>query len=124
MRLILLFLTLSLGSYSAYGQDNKPIFGNGKGSESAFTLPDSLRHLSPWHTSFRSEFKINVTPAISMSSVVLIEGNEFPSRIDVINKNTLRIFNRVGISNGQAWNWGPFQNSYLDARTISLPMPR
>ena len=30
---------------------------------------------------------------------------------------------RFMLSNGQASNWGPYPDSYLDARTISLPMP-
>ena len=27
-------------------------------------------------------------------------------------------------TNGQAWNWSPFPDAYLDARTLSFPMPR
>lgn len=30
----------------------------------------------------------------------------------------------VGISNGQASNWGPYPDSFLDARTLSFPAPR
>ena len=36
-------------------------------------------------------------------------------------KVTLRLGPRFTLSNGQAWNWSPFPDAYLDARTLSFP---
>ncbi len=90
-----------------------------------FTLPDSLAHLSPWRQEYRkTPRKEEVQPAVSMTSIVAVPWENMPSRITVLNNNTLRLTPHLTISNGQAWNWGPFPNSYLDARTLSFPLPR
>lgn len=89
-----------------------------------FTLPDSLSHLSPWKPDYRTMAPIRTKPAVSMTSVVVIQRENLPSRVTVIDNNTLRLGPHFNLSNGQAWNWGPFPNAYLDARTLSFPMPR
>lgn len=89
-----------------------------------FTLPDSLSHLSPWKPDYRTMAPIRTKPAVSMTSVVVIQRENLPSRVTVIDNNTLRLGPHFNLSNGQAWNWGSFPNAYLDARTLSFPMPR
>lgn len=89
-----------------------------------FTLPDSLAHLSPWKPDYRTMAPIRTKPAVSMTSVVVIQRENLPSRVTVIDNNTLRLGPHFNLSNGQAWNWGPFPNAYLDARTLSFPMAR
>ena len=89
-----------------------------------FTLPDSLAHMSPWKPDYRTMAPIRTKPAVSMTSVVVIQRENLPSRVTVIDNNTLRLGPHFNLSNGQAWNWGPFPNAYLDARTLSFPMPR
>ena len=89
-----------------------------------FTLPDSLAHMSPWKPDYRTMAPIQTKPAVSMTSIVVIQRENLPSRVTVIDNNTLRLGPHFNLSNGQAWNWGPFPNAYLDARTLSMPMPR
>ena len=82
-----------------------------------FELPDSLAHLSP-------EGLMKVKPSVTMTSVVVIHKENLPSRVTVIDNNTLRLGRHFTISNGQAWNNGSFPDAFLDARTISVPLPR
>lgn len=90
-----------------------------------FTLPDSLEHMSPWRPDYRFAEPMQVgRPQVSMTSVVVVPRENLPSRITVIDNNTLRLGRHFTISNGQAWNNGSFPDSYLDARTLSFPMPR
>lgn len=63
-----------------------------------------------------------VRPVVPMSSVVVITREQLPRRVHVIDNMTL-LGPHFMLSNGQASNWGPYPDSYLDARTISLPMP-
>lgn len=86
-----------------------------------FELPDSLAHLSPWKPDYRAEGKMKVKPSVTMTSVVVIQKENLPSRVTVIDNNTLRLGRHFTISNGQAWNNGSFPDAFLDARTISMP---
>lgn len=86
-----------------------------------FTLPDSLAHLSPWRPDYRTMAPVKTKPKVSMTSVVEIQRENLPSRVTVIDNNTLRLGPHFSLSNGQAWNWSPFPNAYLDARTLSFP---
>lgn len=88
-----------------------------------FSLPDSLAHLSPWKQEYRTLPETS-KPAVSMTSIVAIPWENMPSRVTVLNNNTLRLGPHFTISNGQAWNFSPFPDAYLDARTLSFPMPR
>ena len=88
------------------------------------SVPDSLAHMSPWKTDFRTAAPMKVKPAVSMTSVVVIHKENLPSRVTVIDNNTLRLGRHFTISNGQAWNNGSFPDAFLDARTISVPLPR
>ena len=60
--------------------------------------------------------------AVSMSSVLIAP--KLPGRVVVTNGFRIGRAWSVTISNGQASNWGPYPNSYLDARTLSFPVPR
>lgn len=88
-----------------------------------FVVPDSLAMLAPWKPDFRSMEPIRTTPAVSMTSVMETRIENRPRHIVVIDNNTLRLGRYVNVSNGQAGNWGPFPDAYLDARTLSFPMP-
>ncbi|WP_295937801.1 hypothetical protein [uncultured Alistipes sp.] len=89
-----------------------------------FELPDSLAHMSPWKTDFQNAPPMKVKPVVSMTSVVVVQRENLPSRVTVIDNNTLRLGRHFNISNGQAWNWSPYPDAFLDARTLSFPMPR
>ena len=89
-----------------------------------YELPDSLPHLSPWKPDYRAEGRMKVKPSVTMTSVVVIHKENLPSRVTVIDNNTLRLGRHFTISNGQAWNNGSFPDAFLDARTISVPLPR
>lgn len=89
-----------------------------------FQLPDSLAHLSPWREDFRTMSPVRTKPKVSMTSVVVVQRENLPSRVTVIDNNTLRLGRHFTIGNGQAWNNGSFPDAYLDARTLSFPMPR
>lgn len=91
---------------------------------SGFQLPDSLAHLTPWKPDYRTMSPIQSKPNVSMTSVVVIQRENLPSRVTVIDNNTLRLGSHFTLSNGQAWNWSPFPDAYLDARTLSFPMRR
>ena len=86
------------------------------------SVPDSLAHMSPWKTDFRTAAPMKVKPAVSMTSVVVIQKENLPSRVTVIDNNSLRLGSHFNLSNGQAWNWSPFPDAFLDARTLSFPM--
>lgn len=92
--------------------------------QEGFVVPDSLGVLAPWTPDFRSMEPIRTSPLVSMASVVEIQLENRPRHIVVIDNNTLRLGRYFNLSNGQAWHWGPFLNAYLDARTLSFPMPR
>lgn len=89
-----------------------------------FSLPDSLAHMSPWKPDYKTMAPIKTKPTVSMTSVVVIQKENLPSRVTVLDNNSLRLTPHLTISVGQAWSWGPFLDSYLDARTLSFPMPR
>ena len=91
---------------------------------SGFALPDSLAHMSPWKPDYKTMAPVKTKPTVSMTSVVVIQKENLPSRITVIDNNTLRLGAHFTLSNGQAWNWSPFPDAYLDARTLSFPMSR
>lgn len=57
---------------------------------------------------------------------VFLPRKRLPGRIAVLDNNTLRLNRRIRVelSNGQAWNWSPYPDAFLDARTLSFPMPR
>ncbi len=91
--------------------------------DAGFVLPDTLAHFSPWKPEFKPFGAKKASPVVTMTSVIVIPGT-LPSRVTVINNNTLRLGQKFNLSNGQAWNWSPFPDAYLDARTLSFPMPR
>lgn len=89
-----------------------------------FEIPESQAHHSPWNPDYRTQGKMKVNPSVSMTSVIIIQKENLPERVAVIDNNMLRLGRHFTISNGQAWNNGSFPDSYLDARTLSFPLPR
>lgn len=67
--------------------------------------------------------RLRVYPWESETSVVQVR-NHLPEHIDVPRNIPRRIATSLWISNGQAWNWGAYPDAFLDARTISVPLPR
>lgn len=63
-------------------------------------------------------------PLSTMSSLIVVTDENLGKSIKVLQNNTLRLDRFINISNGQAWNYSPFPNGYLDARTLSMPLPR
>lgn len=89
-----------------------------------FYVPDSLSHQMPWRPDYRRIEMGYTRPVVSMSSVVVAPpAINVPSSVMVLNNNTLRLGNYFNLSVGQAQLWGPYPDSYLDARTLSMPMP-
>lgn len=89
-----------------------------------WTLPDSLAHAMPWQPELKGYSLTKTKPAVSMTSVVVVQKENMPKSVTVINNNTLRLGPHFTLGNGQAWSNGPFPDAFLDARTLSFPMPR
>ena len=124
MRKMLLAAVALVVALAASAQEPKFDFKRDTTRLPGFTLPDSVAHLSPWKPDYRTMAPIRTKPTLSMTSVVVIQKENLPSRVTVIDNNTLRLGGHFTLSNGQAWNWSPFPDAYLDARTLSFPMPR
>lgn len=93
-------------------------------AELHFETYDSLARHRPYSPDFRAAEPGEAVPAVSMTSVAVIPQNALPARVTVLDNNTLRMGRHFNISNGKAENWGPFPDAYLDARTLSFPLPR
>ena len=124
MRKMLLAAVALAVAVAASAQEPKFDFKRDTTRLPGFTLPDSVAHLSPWKPDYRTMAPIRTKPPVSMTSVVVIQRENLPSRVTVIDNNTLRLGGHFTLSNGQAWNWSPYPDAYLDARTLSFPMPR
>ena len=116
MRKMLLAAAALAVALAASAQEPKFDFRRDSTRTSGFTLPDSL--------AYKTMAPVRTKPTVSMTSVVVIQKENLPSRITVIDNNTLRLGQHFNLSNGQAWNWSPFPDAFLDARTLSFPMPR
>lgn len=110
-------------------------------SESFAPLPsDSLRP-TEWHIHYDSTLQhplhllplpdtrplignLKWQPLVPGSSIVRLEVRGLPTRIYVLNNITLQVGGYVNLTNGQAWIFGPYPASKLDARTLSMPLPR
>ena len=66
---------------------------------------------------------LRIQPLVAGSSVLRIEAKGLPTRVYVLNNVSLQIGGYVTLSNGQAWLWSPYPNGFLDARTLSVPLP-
>lgn len=66
---------------------------------------------------------VRLQPLISGSSILRVEVKGLPTRVYVLNNISLQIGGYVTLSNGQAWLWSPYPNGFLDARTLSFPLP-
>ena len=84
---------------------------------------DSLARRSLWQPDYRSMEPLPVQPVVSRSSVVARREEQHPRPVRVVD-NMMILDPHLVLPKGQAWNWGPYPDSFLDARTISLPMPR
>ena len=119
MRKMLLAAAALAVALAASAQEPKFDFRRDSTRTSGFTLPDSLAHMSPWKPDYKTMAPVRTKPTVSMTSVVVIQKENLPSRITVIDNNTLRLGQHFNLSNGQAWNWSPFPDAFLDARTLS-----
>lgn len=63
--------------------------------------------------------QLQMTPVVSMSSLMKMRAKYAMRKIDIIPYQVRSSW--FTISNGQAQNWGPYPDSYLDARTLSFP---
>lgn len=84
-----------------------------------------------WEPTPEEVERFNLRPAVSMSSLVVIPQGSLPKKVEVLPNNVLRLSRHVTVSNGSAANWSPWPwspwpspGAYLDARTLSMPMPR
>lgn len=96
---------------------------SGNGYEPEYTLPDSMIVWSLDPSERSKTETISIRSAVPMTSVAVILREHLPVRTMILRNNTLRIGRYLILSNGQAENWGPYPSGYLDARTISLPLP-
>ena len=87
-------------------------------------LPDTMEQMIPWQSDYRYMEPLETHPVVSMSSLLTVIEEHLPAQVTVLDNNMLRLNRRFLLSNGQAWNHGPFLDSFLDARTISMPLPR
>ena len=124
MRKMLLAAVALAVAVAASAQEPKFDFKRDTTRTSGFALPDSLAHMSPWKPDYKTMAPVKTKPTVSMTSVVVIQKENLPSRSTVIDNNTLRLGPHFTLSNGQAWNWSPYPDAYLDARTLSFPLPR
>lgn len=89
-----------------------------------FEVPDSLSRMTSWRPSYELPARpVLMQPSVSRTSAILLPADRMPSRFDFPENKVYRT-PHVWISNGQAWNWGSYPDSYLDARTLSFPLPR
>ena len=111
------------------------------GSEKFAPLPSGSLRPTEWHIHYDSTLKhqlhllplpdtrplignLKWHPLVPGSSIVRLEVRGLPTRIYVLNNITLQVGGYVNLTNGQAWIFGPYPASKLDARTLSLPLPR
>ena len=104
--------------------------------ELRFSIPDSLSSFRRWESDSLSlaphTLPGTAAPPVSWHPAAAVlpqlsvqqPRGGLPEHIHVINNIILRLGGYVNLTNGQAWIWGPPPGSYLDARTLSLPMPR
>lgn len=90
-------------------------------------LFDSIAHLplpSVEPTALTKSKPASLRIAIPHSSIYRLEIRGLPTRIYVINNISLQVGGYINLTNGQAWIWSPYPNGSLDARTLSMPLPR
>ena len=93
-----------------------------------FRMPDSLARAwvsePHWNDDFTEEEALwELRQAVPMSSVIVVLREHLPVATMVLPNHTLRIGHHLVLSNGQADGWAPWPAGYLDARTLSLPLP-
>ena len=91
MRKMLLAAVALVVALAASAQEPKFDFKRDTTRLPGFTLPDSVAHLSPWKPDYRTMAPIRTKPTVSMTSVVVIQKENLPSRVTVIDNNTLRV---------------------------------
>lgn len=124
-RRILTALALTLAARTVAAQE-PPLLGPERDSlRIEYALPpDAPRFDAPPHPDYAV-----MAPLPTHSNAlpeVFLPRKSLPGRIAVLGNNTLRLNRRIRVelSNGQAWNWSPYPDAFLDARTLSFPMPR
>ncbi|MBR5820144.1 MAG: hypothetical protein IKY68_02705 [Alistipes sp.] len=130
-RFVLLLLGLSVTLMTTAQQE---------GSGFSALPSDSLRPMQ-WHVNYDSIYalhlplsphpephpligNLSIQPLVAGSSIVRVDVQGLPTRIYVVNNVILQIGSRLRITNGQAWLFAPYPAGKLDARTLSLPLPK
>lgn len=85
MRKMLLAAAALAVALAASAQEPKFDFRRDSTRTSGFTLPDSLAHMSPWKPDYKTMAPVRTKPTVSMTSVVVIQKENLPSRITVID---------------------------------------
>ncbi len=67
--------------------------------------------------------QLPLRPVIPHSSIYHVGSPRNGLRLYLLHNGTLQIGSHLLLSNGQAWLWSPYPNGYLDARTLSFPLP-
>ena len=98
---------------AASAQEPKFDFRRASTRTSGFTLPDSLAHMSPWKPDYKTMAPVRTKPTVSMTSVVVIQKENLPSRITVIDNNTLRLGQHL-----------PLERSGLELESFPRRIPR
>lgn len=91
---------------------------------------DSLP-FAPWEPTPEEAARLDLRPVVTMSSMVVIPESRLPKKVTVLPNNVLRLAPSLTVFNGTAANWSPWPwapwpspGAYLDARTLSMPLPR
>ena len=83
MRKMLLAAVALAVAVAASAQEPKFDFKRDTTRTSGFALPDSLAHMSPWKPDYKTMAPVKTKPTVSMTSVVVIQKENLPSRIKI-----------------------------------------
>lgn len=121
----ILLALLSVSLHAAAQEERDSLRYKIEVQEDGDTLIYFVPDIHTWHPEDVTIDYHSVKPLVSMTSIAEGQRKERPGKVVVIlPNNTLEMWGRVNVSNGQAQNWGSFPDSYLDARTLSFPPPR
>ena len=126
MKKLIFVVALFLMAQGLMAQEDHPfrIQGLDTMRNRGWQLPDSMNHLVRWHSLNYRLPKVKARRMVTMTSIVVVEDAKFVNRrVDVFGDNRFHVGKRLVIFNGQAWKNSPFPDAYLDARTLSMPLP-
>ncbi len=125
MKWLLILLMASAVAATTFAQELKvPITTEPTPSiTSEFSVGEGYEQMIQWEASPATMRPDRELPEVKLSEIAFDEFDAKPKGV-VLTEKSLLIGRYIYISNGQAGNNGPYPDSYLDARTISLPLPR